>query len=136
MFRIQKHIANEGTYHTRLSIERVYGFKINLNTSAHKNVVAILDKEPSNILKCKNRNLQFHNLCPPSQQLPVGIKSLLGNGLKFCIEQPRPYQDVCTALIQFKRSLQVCDHLVREKKEDPNDTEPKDNSDFNRRLYI
>ena len=69
--------------------------------------------------------------------LPVGIKSLLGLGLKFCIERPRPYQDLCSSLIKFKRDLEIHQFLIDEEIIDPSETtNAKSNNSFNRRLYL
>ena len=76
------------------------------------------------------RNHQQHNLCDPSIVLPPGTKSLLGLGFKFGIEHPRPYQDLCTALNGFRRSVDLRMYLVSK---DLND-EP--NMEFNNRLYV
>ena len=61
--------------------------------------------------------------------LPPGTRSLLGLGLKFCIERPRPYQDIDQALIQFKRSIDLRCHLERNNINTPDPS-------FNPRLYM
>ena len=65
--------------------------------------------------------------------LPIGIKSLLGLGLKFCFERPRPYQDLCTSLIKFKHDIDICHWLNNQTTTDTNPATPK--KPFNRRLY-
>ena len=129
-----KTILRDKEYNIRSTLQRVYGFNINYNQSASQNAVRVLDDEPTNILQANNKNIHFHNLCPPEMVLPVGIKSLLGLGLKFCIERPRPYQDLCTALLKFKRDLDIRGFLIDNDMEDPDD--PTHDGEFNRRLYI
>jgi hypothetical protein len=45
-------------------------------------------------------NVAFHNLCAAAQA-PPGTASLLGLGLKFCIEPPRPCQDLDRSMHPF-----------------------------------
>ena len=47
-------MQNDALYHRRATIKRVYGWDIDYNKSAHENAVAILDKEPKNILTAQN----------------------------------------------------------------------------------
>ena len=84
--------------------------------------------EPKNVFRCSKTNAAFHDLFPTDVELPVGTKSLLGLGLKFCIKRGRPYQDLCTALKQFKRYTDIQDWRVK------NGVEPS--KDFNRRLWV
>mmetsp|Transcript_20284 Transcript_20284/g.21729 ORF Transcript_20284/g.21729 Transcript_20284/m.21729 type:complete len:115 (+) Transcript_20284:495-839(+) len=80
------------------------------------------------MFRCHKTNTAFHNLFPSNIKLPTGTKSLLGLGLKFCTEQGRPYQDLCTPLKQFKHSTDNHEWRVKE------GVEP--NKDSNRRLWV
>ena len=62
-------------------------------------------------------------------QLPIGIKSLLGLGLKFCIERPRPYQDLCTSMQKFRKDVDLRSYLMKKGINEPT-------TGFNRRVYI
>jgi hypothetical protein len=115
-------------YNTKCTIKRVFGFNVDKNKSAAINAERILDDEPQNVFKVFRTNLAFHNLCPAHIQLPVGTRALLGLGMKFCIERPRPYQDLCSALGQFKRDVDLRMFLVQN---DLNEA----SANFNRRLY-
>ena len=84
--------------------------------------------EPKNVFRCSKTNAAFHDLFPADIKLPAGTKSLLGLGLKFCIERGRPYQDICTALQQFKRSTDIQDWRQK------NGVDPS--KDFNKRLWV
>ena len=112
-----------------MTIRRVFGFTLDISKSVHANAERILDDEPKNINKIQQRNFTFHNLCPPQIKLPVGLGALLGLGLKFCIERPRPYQDICTNLQRLRKSINIRNYLVKEGLNKPT-------PGFNRRLYV
>lgn len=76
------------------------------------------------------RNATENNVI--TSQIPPGTKSLLGLGLKYCIEQPRPYQNLCLSLKQLKRSINLRNHLLNE---NINNME-NDNNNYNPRLYV
>jgi hypothetical protein len=116
-------------YNTKNTIHRVFGFNVDRTKTAAENAQQILEDEPQNVYTVNRINLAFNNLCPPHIQLPVGTKLLLGQGLKFCIERPRPYQDLCTALKLFKKDIDLRNFLVKEGLNEPT-------PGFNRRLYV
>ena len=62
---------------------------------------------------CQKTNSAFPNLFPSDVKLPARTKSLLGLGFKFCIKRRQPYQDLCTALKQFKLLTDNQDWLVK-----------------------
>ena len=97
--------------------------------SEHVNAKCILDKEPKNVFKIQQKNFKFHNKCPTHMQLPIGIKSLLGLGLKFCIERPRPYQDLCTSMQKFRKDVDLRSYLFKQEMNEPT-------PGFNRRVYV
>jgi hypothetical protein len=51
-------------------------------------------------------NMAYHNLCS-SAKPPDGIASLLGMGLKFCIESPRPNQKIADSIMKFQRTTRL-----------------------------
>jgi hypothetical protein len=50
--------------------------------------------------------MAFHNLCL-NAQTPQGTKFLLGLGLKYCIEAPRPYQRLALSIRQIQHSVRL-----------------------------
>ena len=65
-------------------------------------------------------NMSYHNLCN-SAAAPPGLASLLGMGLKFCIESPRPNQSIDASIIRLQRSVRL--HFWFKEKDDDSDTE-------------
>ena len=100
-----------------------------MNATAADNTSRIVETEPDNVLTANISNSEFHNLLPEGQELPPGTKSLLGLGLKFCIERPRPYQDLCKSMQEFRAAVNLRCYLEQEGKNDPDE-------DFNPRLYV
>lgn len=100
-----------------------------MNATAADNTSRIAETEPDNVLTANISNSEFHNLLPEGQELPPGTKSLLGLGLKFCIERPRPYQDLCKSMQEFRAAVNLRCYLELEGKNDPDE-------DFNPRLYV
>ncbi len=66
-------------------------------------------------------NMAFHNLCLNAQP-PPGAKFLLGLGLKYCIEAPRPYQRLDSSIRRIQRSVTRLHFAFKDKEED-SDTE-------------
>jgi hypothetical protein len=69
-------------------------------------------------------NMAYHNLCLDATP-PAGIASLLGLGLKFCIESPRPNQSIDASIVRFQRSIRLHFHfaaLNKQAKEDDDAT--------------
>jgi hypothetical protein len=52
--------------------------------------------------------MAFHNLCSTAT-VPKGTASLLGLGLQYCIETPRPFQDLASSNMRFARSVRLLD---------------------------
>jgi hypothetical protein len=50
--------------------------------------------------------MAFHNLCT-TVQTPPGTEFLLGLGLKYCIESPRPYQRLEKSIRRIQRSVRL-----------------------------
>jgi hypothetical protein len=85
-------------------------------------------------------NMSYHNLCSPSAA-PPGLASLLGMGLKFCIESPRPNQRIGTSLRRFQRSVRLHFHFKNENDDDTDDinstnTDPDANIRYIPSLYL
>jgi hypothetical protein len=51
-------------------------------------------------------NMAFHNLCTTATP-PPGTAALLGLGLKYCIETPRPFQELDTSMRRFRRDMRL-----------------------------
>jgi ribosomal protein S21 len=71
-------------------------------------------------------NMQYHNLCTTAE-VPPGIASLLGMGLKFCIEAPRPNQKLDESIRRFRRTIRLHFHFRDE--ENKNNDIDSTNSD-------
>lgn len=52
-------------------------------------------------------NMAFHNFCDGTTIIPKGTPMLLGLNLKFCIEPPRPFQDIKKSLVRFQRDVRL-----------------------------
>ena len=52
-------------------------------------------------------NMQCHNMCDPSSLMPLGVKSLLGLGLKYCVRTPRPTNKIKNTIDRLKRNLRL-----------------------------
>lgn len=50
-------------------------------------------------------NMTCHNYCNPPSAIPIGVKSLLGLGLKYCIKAPRPTNKLDTTIDRFKNDV-------------------------------
>jgi hypothetical protein len=80
-------------------------------------------------------NMAYHNLCSGTTP-PPGIASLLGLGLKYCIESPRPSQGIDESIIRFQRSVRLHFHFKdeEEKAEDPGMADAAD--EYSQESYI
>ena len=79
--------------------------------------------------------MAFHNLCTTTQP-PPGTAALLGLGLKFCIESPRPFQDIGASTLRLRRDLRIHFFQEQQKKDfGPTTTDPSD-PDYIPKLYI
>ena len=111
-------------HHCKLTLTRVFGFEIDTSLSVKENAAQLLSNE-TNVIRCAKLNLSYHNLLPSGYKLPPGppgTRSLLRLGIKFCIERPRPYQDICSAMLNFRRSVDLRMHLIKSEDNQP-DTE-------------
>ena len=80
-------------------------------------------------------NMTYHNLCTTIQP-PPGTATLLGLGLKFCIESPRPFQNLEASVLRLRRDLRI--HFFQQQQlEDlgPRAPDPT-NPDYIPKLYI
>jgi hypothetical protein len=76
--------------------------------------------------------MTFHNLCAPNVTLPPATANLLGNGLKYCIETPRPHQQLDRSIQRFQRSIRL--HF--QFNGNSSDTESTDGDDLYNTKYI
>jgi hypothetical protein len=67
-------------------------------------------------------NMAFHNLCTEATP-PPGIASLLGLGLKYCIESPRPNQGIDKSIQRFQRSVRLHFHFSSQEDSDDDDND-------------
>lgn len=90
-------------HHRLKTIKRVYDLDLDLNLSVLQNAEKLLAKEPSNVLRLSSTtNNAFHNLLLSHIHLPTSTKSLLGLGLKFGIEPPKPKRNFTPSFLHFK----------------------------------
>ena len=76
-------------------------------------------------------NMAFHNLCTTATP-PSGTAALLGLGLKYCIEPPRPFQNIDISMQRFRRDMRLhCRFNL-----DATTDDGKDNEEYIPRLYI
>jgi hypothetical protein len=75
--------------------------------------------------------MAFHNLCL-NAQTPPGTEFLLGLGLKYCIEAPRPYQRLASSIRRIQRSVRL--HFAFKDKD--SDTDDKYEEAESRVKYI
>ena len=58
-------------------------------------------------------NMSCHNYCSPPSLMPNGTKSVLGNGLKYCIKRPRPPKNIKkTTWDRFKNDVRRTSHFL------------------------
>jgi hypothetical protein len=62
--------------------------------------------ESTEVLHSPHSNMAFHNLCSDTTSLPSPA-NLLGLDLKYCIESPKPYQELDDSIKQMQGSIQL-----------------------------
>jgi hypothetical protein len=77
-------------------------------------------------------NMAFHNLCTTNATPPPGTAALLGLGLKYCIEPPRPFQDLDSSMRRLRRDLRLHCHFNL----DTTTADDENEDDYIPRLYI
>jgi hypothetical protein len=77
--------------------------------------------------------MAFHNLCLNAEP-PPGTELLLGLGLKYCIESPRPYQRLASSIRRIQRSVRL--HFAFKDQEEDSDTEDEYTEEESRVEYI
>jgi hypothetical protein len=80
-------------------------------------------------------NMAFHNFCTTSN-IPAGTPSLLGLNLKFCIEPPRPYQNITRSLFRFRRDTRLHYLHSRDEPENPTQQDFEEREKGNEGSYI
>jgi hypothetical protein len=65
--------------------------------------------------------MAFHSLCLTAKTPRAGTEFLLGLGLKYCIESPRPYQRLASSIRRIQRSVRL--HYVFKDQDDDSDTD-------------
>jgi hypothetical protein len=103
---ITVNIAKNSNYSISSTALRVYGFVPNPSKPIWENRNRLLGNlHPSQYFSSPS-NMAFHNLCL-NAQTPPGAEFLLGLGLKYCIEAPRPYQRLASSILQIQRSVRL-----------------------------
>jgi hypothetical protein len=88
-------ITRNSDYNLAAAANRVYGFIPNLKLSYWENSNNIMGEMKPYQYFMRPNNMAYHNLCLNASP-PPGITSLLGLGIKFCIESPRLNQGIAT----------------------------------------
>jgi hypothetical protein len=86
-------IQNDSAYNLKTTANRVYGFLPNPDKNFWENRIRLLEEMKPFHYFTRPNNMSFHNLCIDAKT-PPGIASLLGMGLKYCIESARPNQQI------------------------------------------
>jgi hypothetical protein len=117
-------MKKDSDYSLASTAHRVYGFLPDPSKNFWENRLRILGETTPFHYYSRPSNMSYHNLCTDAKT-PPGIASLLGMGLKFCIESARPNQRINEGIRRFQRSVRLHFHFAEEesKKANDNDTE-------------
>jgi hypothetical protein len=113
----KKQHQNNVDYSIRKTAYRVYGFVSDVSRTFWKNRSTVLGAMTPLHYLTRPSNIAFHQLCK-SATLPEGTANLLGLGLTFCIESPRPTaqtRQLATSVHRLRRSVRL--HALFEKDE-------------------
>ena len=99
-------LNNDINYNINNACLREFGFIPNLNLSIHQNIINVVgDMTPHHYL-IRPTKATYHNFCQ-NENLPSGTEGLIGLGLKFCLESPRPNQDIILSNKQITRAIRI-----------------------------
>ena len=126
-------IQKDAAYNLHQTAHRVYGFLADPTKSVWENTKLRLGAMSPHAYYTRPANMAFHNLCT-TIQVPPGTAALLGLGLKYCIEQPRPYQDFNRSMHRFRRDMRL--HCAIQGFNTDITEEDSSNKDYIQRLYI
>jgi hypothetical protein len=99
----------QNTYHVKQYCLKTFGFQANANLPLQQNFDITLKNIKNNPLH-QLTNLTFHNLCQETK-LPVGIKTLLGLNLKYCLSPSIINQDINRTILKMAYSIRTKCHL-------------------------
>jgi hypothetical protein len=110
---LDRELANEVSnihkntnYSLRQTSLRIHGFVADPEATFWDNRNRILGEMNTYKYFSKPTKISFHDLCQYSKP-PQGIQNLLGLGLKYCLETPRPWQDLRKSMYQFQHSVRL-----------------------------
>ena len=126
-------IKKNADYNLHQTSHRVYGFLADSTKSVGENTRILLEKMTPHEYYTRPGNMAFHNLCTTAKP-PPGTAALLGLGLKYCIESPRPYQDLDSSLHRFRRDMRL--HCCFNLDATTNKDESTKEEEYIPRLYI
>ena len=112
-------------YNIRSTTQRVFGFVPDTDESLWQNTANIFGQMSPHHFCSRPANMSFHNLCE-SNKLPPGTANLLGLGLKYCLEAPKPqvqHSDLQRSLARFERSVRI-QHAILSQDTTAEDEEP------------
>jgi hypothetical protein len=133
----EKQHQNNVDYSIRQTAYRVHGFVPDVSRTFWENRSAVLGAMTPHHYFTRPSNTAFHNLCK-SATLPDGTANLLGLGLTFCIESPRPTaqtRQLATSVHRLRRSVRL--HALFKKDENDDSAGGRgDESSYIPKLYI
>lgn len=115
----------DAAYHVRTTARCTFGFVPDTTKDLWQNKILVLGSTRTSEYFSRLKTIAFHNLCEEGLELPSGIRNLLGLGLKFCIESPKPSSQIPLlhrSLDRFTRSLRIqyyINHVQRPPLHDP-----------------
>ena len=124
-------IEKNANYNLHQTSHRVFGFVADHTKSVRDNTRIILETMTPQQYYTRPGNMAFHNLCTTASP-PAGTAALLGLGLKYCIEPPRPFQNIDISMQRFRRDMRLhCRFNL-----DATTDDGKNNEEYIPRLYI
>ena len=118
-------IRNDSHYSLKTTVHRVFGFLCNPDKNKWTNKARIVGDMSPHEYFTRPSNMAFHNLCTTAKT-PPGIANLLGLGLKYCIEPPKPYQDLDDSIRKLQRSVRLHFSFANEDSEENEETKNDD----------
>ena len=124
-------IKANADYDLHQTSHRARGFLADSTKSARENARITLENMSPHKHHTRPGNMVFHNLRATATP-PPGTAALLGLGLKYCIESPRPFQDIDSSMRRFRRDMRLhCRFNL-----DASTNESNNDDEYIPRLYV
>ena len=82
-----------------------YGFCADPDLPIWKNLETFYLQLPSSSYFARNSNRVCHNYLPPDCPAPIGVEQFLGLGLKYCVQTPRPSNNLSKTFARFANDV-------------------------------